>query len=46
MASLFSDAQIADLHEGRTTANRTFADLRERYLVKVCGIKGSIEDRS
>jgi hypothetical protein len=34
MASLFSDSQIADLHEGRKTANRTFADLRERYITR------------
>lgn len=34
MASLFSDAQIGDLHEGRAAANRNFADLRERYLTR------------
>ncbi len=34
MASLYSDAQITELHEGRTTANRAFANLRERYLVR------------
>jgi hypothetical protein len=34
MASLFSDAEIADLHKGREDANRTFADLRERYLTR------------
>ena len=34
MGSLFSDAQIADLNEGRATANRTFADLRECYLTR------------
>ena len=34
MASLFSAAQIAELHEGRATANCAFADLRERYGVR------------
>ncbi len=34
MASLYSDAQITELHEGRTAANRAFANLRERYLVR------------
>lgn len=34
MASFFSDAQIADLHKGREDANRTFAELRERYLLR------------
>ena len=34
MASLYSDAQITELHVGRTTANRAFANLRERYLAR------------
>jgi hypothetical protein len=34
MASLFSDAQIADLHEGRAAASRTFVNLCERYLIR------------
>lgn len=34
MASVFSDAQIAQLQKGRATANRSFADLRERYVVR------------
>lgn len=34
MASLYSGAQIADLHKGREDANRTFADLRQRYLTR------------
>ena len=32
MASLFSDAQIAELHKGKEDVNRTFTDLHERYL--------------
>ncbi len=34
MASLFSDAQIAELHKGREDANRTYADLQERYVTR------------
>src|SRR5581483_4996080 len=34
MASLFSDAQIAELHEGRSDASRKFVELRERYLIR------------
>lgn len=34
MAAPFSDAQIANLYEGRETANRMFAELRQRYLTR------------
>jgi len=34
MASLFSDAQIAELHKGREDANRAYADLQERYVMR------------
>jgi hypothetical protein len=34
VASPFSDAQIAELHKGRKDANRAFADLRERYIMR------------
>lgn len=34
MTSLFTDVQIANLHEGRSSANRAFADLSSRYLMR------------
>ena len=34
MASYFSDTQIAEFYQGKDAANRAFADLRERYMMR------------